>query len=197
MQVQSTFGILPLKMRYSLFSFIKTYLWNILTFAVGNKIMRLSFTYDKKKVLQALRYHFIWQNEIRIFLILIIVFDIISAILYLIGKIHPEPFLLGSLIWLLFIVSFWFILPNSIYRKSETFKDSFVVDFGNNIITLQNKRGYVEWEWKQLIKFFESPNFFHFYFSQKSFFLLPKDNMNDDFKHDLRTLLHEKISSQK
>ncbi|HEY6978270.1 MAG TPA: YcxB family protein [Chitinophagaceae bacterium] len=158
--------------------------------------MRLSFTYDKKKVLQALRYHFIWQSEIRIFLILIIVFDIFSATLYLIGKIHPEPFLLGSFIWLLFIVSFWFVLPNSIYRRSATFKDSFVVDFGHNIITLENKRGYVEWEWKQFVKFFESPNFFHFYFSAKSFFLLPKDNMSDDFKHDLRTLLNEKINSR-
>ena len=157
----------------------------------------MSFTYDKKKVLQALRYHFIWQKEIRIFLIIIIVFDIMTAILYLIGKIHPEPFLLGSTIWLLFIVSFWFILPNSIYRKSETFKDSFVVDFGRNIITLENKRGYVEWEWKQFVKFFESPNFFHFYFSAKSFFLLPKDNMNDDFRHDLRVLIHEKIDSKR
>ena len=28
--------------------------------------MRISFSYDKKKVLQALRYHFIWQPEIRV-----------------------------------------------------------------------------------------------------------------------------------
>ena len=60
--------------------------------------MRISFSYDKKKVLQALRYHFIWQPEIReLFLILVIVFDIVSAILYMTGKIRPEPFLLGSL----------------------------------------------------------------------------------------------------
>src|SRR3982750_1591668 len=107
--------------------------------------MQVRFTYDKQKVLQALRYHFIWQAEIRIFLILIIVFDIVSAVLYIIGKIHPEPFLLGSFIWLLFIVSFWFVLPISIYKKSETFKDSFLVDFGRNTIILQNKRGYVKW----------------------------------------------------
>ncbi len=79
--------------------------------------MRFKFTYNKKKVLQALRYHFIWQPEIRILLILIIVFDITSAILYIIGKIHPEPFLLGSFIWLISIVSFWFILPNTIYKS--------------------------------------------------------------------------------
>ncbi len=159
--------------------------------------MRFKFTYNKKKVLQALRYHFIWQPEIRILLILIIVFDITSAILYIIGKIHPEPFLLGSFIWLISIVSFWFILPNTIYKRSATFKDSFIVDFGNNIITLQNQRGSVEWEWRQFVKFFESPNFFHFYFSSKSFFLLPKDNINDDLRHDLRILLNEKVTSKK
>src|SRR4249919_2447081 len=112
----------------------------MLIFAANKKFMRLSFTYDKRKVLQALRYHFIWQPEIRIFLILVIVFDIISAILYIIGKIRPEPFLLGSLIWVIFFISFWFILPAGIYKKSATFKDSFVVEFGNNIITLRNEK---------------------------------------------------------
>jgi hypothetical protein len=156
-------------------------------------LMQLSFTYDKKKVLQALRYHFLFQPEIRIFFVVVIVFDIASAVLYIIGKIKPEPFLLGSLIWLLFLVSFWFILPGSIYKKSATFKDKFEIDFGNNFITLSNDRGFVEWEWKQFKKYFESPNFFHLYFSSKAFFLLPKDNMDDDFRHELRVLLSEKI----
>jgi len=159
--------------------------------------MQLSFTYDKKKVLQALRYHFLFQPEIRIFFIIVIVFDIASAVLYIIGRIRPEPFLLGSLIWVLFLVSFWFILPNSIYKKSATFKDTFEIDFGNNFITLSNDRGFVEWEWKQFRKFFESPNFFHLYFSSKAFFLLPKDNMDDDFRHELRGLLNEKITVKK
>lgn len=155
--------------------------------------MRISFSYDKKKVLQALRYHFIWQPEIRILLILVIVFDIISAILYMIGKIRPEPFLLGSFIWLVFLVSFWFILPNSIYRKTAAFTENFIIDFGNNLVVLQNDRGFVEWDWNKFSKYIESPNFFHLYFSAKSFFLIPKDNMNDDFRHDLRIMLKEKI----
>ena len=49
--------------------------------------MRLSFSYDKKKVLQALRYHFLWQPEIRVLLILIILFDIITAVLFVITSI--------------------------------------------------------------------------------------------------------------
>lgn len=159
--------------------------------------MQFSFTYDKKQVMQALRYHFIWQPEIRILLIFVIVFDILSAVLYIIGKIRPEPFLLGSFIWLMFIISFWFVLPGIIYRKSATFKDSFLIAFGANLITLQNERGHVQWEWKQFTKYFESPNFFHFYFSAKSFFLLPKENMTDEMKSQLRVILKEHIISKK
>ena len=65
--------------------------------------MQTHFSYDKKKVLQALRYHFILQAEIRILLIMVIIFDIISAVLYMIGKVRAEPFLLGSFIWLIFM----------------------------------------------------------------------------------------------
>ena len=158
--------------------------------------MQLHFSYDKKKVLQALRYHFIWQPEIRILLIIVIVFDIVSAILYMIGKVRPEPFLLGSFIWLLFIASFWFILPNNIYKKSATFKDNFLIDFENNTITLQNDKGMMQWQWNQFVKFFESPHFFHLYLSAKSFFLIPKDNMDDDFRQGLRNLLREKIATK-
>lgn len=159
--------------------------------------MQYSFTYEKSKVLQALRYHFIWQKEIRILLIVVIVFDIISAILYMMGKIRPEPFLLGSFIWLMFIVAFWFILPYTVYRKSATFKDKFIMDFGNNLVNLHSDKGFVQWEWKQFSKFIESPNFFHLYFSTKSFFLLPKDNMSDDFRYNLRLMFKEKIGEGK
>ncbi|MEP6845305.1 MAG: YcxB family protein [Panacibacter sp.] len=155
--------------------------------------MQLKFTYNKKKVLQALRYHFIWQSEIKILLVVVIIFDIISAVLYMTGKVRPEPFLLGSLIWVVFIVSFWYILPNGIYKKSATFRDSFMIDFENGAVTLQNQKGHVQWEWDRFIKFIESPDFFHLYFSAKSFFLVPKDNMDDDFRHQLRVLLNEKI----
>lgn len=162
-------------------------------YAIHQQIMQHSFSYDKKKVLQALRYHFIWQPEIRVLLILVIVFDIVSAVLYMIGKIRPEPFLLGSFIWLVFLLSFWFILPNSVYKKSPTFTDRFIIDFGSQAVTLQNEKGYVEWEWQRFSKFFESPNFFHLYFSAKSFFLVPKDTMADDLRHEIRKILQEKV----
>ena len=159
--------------------------------------MQTHFSYDKKKVLQASRYHFILQAEIRILLIMVIIFDIISAVLYMIGKVRAEPFLLGSFIWLIFIVSFWFILPNNIYKKNITFQDSFLIDFDNGAVTLQNQKGHMQWTWNQFVKFFESPHFFHLYFSPKSFFLVPKDNMDENFRHDLRKILQEKIQKTK
>ncbi|GAC1395960.1 MAG: hypothetical protein NVSMB63_16340 [Sediminibacterium sp.] len=91
------------------------------------------------------------------------------------------------------MVSFWYILPNSIYRRAATFRDTFIIDFGETEVRLQNERGYVVWPWEKFSRFFESPNFFHLYFDAKSFFLVPKDNMGDAFRHELRGMLNRKI----
>jgi hypothetical protein len=155
--------------------------------------MQLSFSYEKRKVIQALRYHFIQRPEVRVLVILVNVFAIGTAVLFYMKKIRPEPFLLGSAIWLLLIVSFWYLLPNSIYKKAATFRDSFIIYFKEEEIVLENERGYVQWPWEKFSKFFESPHFFHLYFDSKSFFLVPKENMTDDFRHELRGLLNSRI----
>ena len=155
--------------------------------------MQHSFSYNKKKVIQALRYHFVQRNEIRILIVLVNVFAIVSAILFYIKKIRPEPFLLGSFIWLMLMATFWYFLPNSIYKKAATFQDSFIIDFMDDEIRLENERGYMNWPWKTFTRFFESPHFFHLYFDSKSFFLVPKDGMSDEFTHELRGVLNSKI----
>lgn len=155
--------------------------------------MQHSFSYEKKKVIQALRYHFVQRNEIRILIVLVNVFAIISAILFYAKKIRPEPFLLGSFIWLMLMATFWYFLPNSIYQKAATFRDSFIIDFKEEEIRLENERGYTNWSWTSFTRFFESPHFFHLYFDSKSFFLVPKEGMSDEFTHELRGLLNRKI----
>jgi hypothetical protein len=155
--------------------------------------MQHSFSYEKKKVIQALRYHFVQRNEIRILIVLVNVFAIISAILFYARKIRPEPFLLGSFIWLMLMATFWYFLPNSIYRKAATFRDSFIIDFKDEGIRLENERGYTHWSWTSFTRFFESPHFFHLYFDSRSFFLVPKEGMSDEFTHELRGLLNRKI----
>lgn len=155
--------------------------------------MQFVVSYNKKKVIQGLRYHFITRREIRILLILVNIFAITSAVLFYIKKIRPEPFLLSSVIWIFFMLSFWFLLPNVIYKRSETFKNSFTIFILKRQVRLQNNQGYVEWSWDRFTHFFESPNFFHLYFSTKSFFLLPKECVPPEKINDLRVIFSTHI----
>jgi len=155
--------------------------------------MQFSFAYEKKKVIQALRYHFISRREIKVMMILVNVFAITAAILFYTQKIRPEPFLLGSLIWIAMMSGVWYILPYSIYKRASTFKEKFIIQFNDENIQLDNERGYVIWEWDQFNRYFESPYFFHLYFNAKTFFLIPKENMGEAFMHELRALLQKKI----
>lgn len=155
--------------------------------------MEYSFAYEKKKVIQALRYHFISQKEIKIMMILVNVFAITAAILFYTKQIRPEPFLLGSIIWMLMMGSVWYVLPYSIYKKANTFKEKFIIYFEEEQIKLDNERGYTIWEWRNFEKYFENKSFFFLYFNSKSFFLVPKENMGNTFANNLRTLLQKKI----
>lgn len=127
-------------------------------------------------------------------MILVNVFAIASAVLFYSQKIRPEPFLLGSLIWILMMTGVWYILPFSIYKKASTFKESFIIHFQEEEIQLENERGYTIWEWNRFSRYFESPHFFHLYFDEKSFFIVPKENMSEAMMHDIRGLLQRKIN---
>lgn len=156
--------------------------------------MQHAFTYDKKKVIQGLRYHFVQRPEVKVLVVLVNVFAIVAAILFYSKKIRPEPFLLGSFIWIMMMASFWYIMPNSIYKKAlDTFTDQFTIAFKENGITLENERGFIHWNWKEFSHYFESPHFFHLYFSSRSFFMIPKDAMVDSFRHELRAALKNGI----
>lgn len=159
--------------------------------------MEFAFSYNKPKVIQALRLHFIAKKEIKVMIVLVNIFAIVSAILFYTKKIRPEPFLLGTAIWLLMLLAIWYFLPFNIYKKSTTFKDSFTIWINQQTLRLENEKGYVSWDWSMFNRFFESPNFFHLYFSEKSFFLLPKDAINEDLKKELRALLNEKLLNKK
>jgi len=155
--------------------------------------MHFKISYKKKKVMQALRLHFIAQKEIKVLFIVIILFDIISGILYFSGKIQPAPFLLGAVIWFFFLISFWFLMPGIVYKRSGTFRDTFTIYFQPTYIALENDKTRVEWEWGRFVKFFESTYFFHLYFSEKSFFLVPKDNIEQEELAAVRSLINSQV----
>ena len=151
------------------------------------------FTYNKSKVIQALRYHFITRKEIKTMIILVNVFAILSAGLFFLKKISPLAFLVSSVLWFTLMLSFWFILPYSIYKKAATFKDGFKVSFEEQHLFLENDRGSKSWPWTAFSSFIESPHFFHLYFDSRSFFLIPKSAFDNDAVYDARKFLTNKI----
>ena len=140
--------------------------------------MAYPITYVKSEVLQALRYHFIKQREIKSLMIIINLYAIVTAVLLFMKKIRPEPFLLGSILWILLMAFFWFILPNMFFRKTTLFKENWDFSYDNKRATLMGNLGEASWEWDTVSYYFESAYFFHFYLVKaclinpiKSFFI--------------------------
>ena len=157
--------------------------------------MEILIVYDKKLVIQALRFHFIKRPEIRIMMILVNVFALFSAALFYFKKVSPIAFLISSFLWVALMISFWFILPYTVYNKAATFKASFKMKFRDSSVLLESDRGFTEWPWKKFTTWFETPHFIHLYFDSKSFFLVPKAAFaTEESLRDLRILLKRNIS---
>jgi len=152
------------------------------------------FTYNKNKVIQALRYHFISRKEIKTMMIVVNVFAIVSAGLFFWKKITPLAFLVSSALWFILMIVFWFLLPRAIYKKSATFKDKFKVTLADNKFTIENEKGGRSWPWKDFSTWLESPYFFHLYFDSRSFFIIPKDAFEENDLPEVRKMLQANIS---
>jgi len=156
--------------------------------------MTIQFGYEKGQVLQALRYHFISRPEIRIMLVLVNVFALASITLYAFGKITPMAFFIGTFLWIVLMISFWFLLPGMVYRRAITFKHNFNMSFQEDGFSLGHERGSKSWPWSALKSFIESPHFFHLYFDSRSFILVPKSGFKDrDEIFEMRQLLKKKV----
>lgn len=156
--------------------------------------MTIHFGYEKKLVMQALRYHFISRREIKLMIILVNVFAIASIILFFAKLVQPVAFLMGSFLWITLMVSFWFILPMLVYKKAVTFQHEFSMDFEEDSFSLRHEKGGKTWAWSALKNYLETPHFFHLYFDSRSFFLVPKSGCKDsDEVHELRTLIKSKV----
>ena len=127
-------------------------------------------------------------------LIVVNVFALASVTLYALGKITPMAFFMGSALWIVLMISFWFILPFMVYRRAITFKHEFSMDFRDDGFTLAHERGSKSWAWTALKSYLESPHFFHLYFDSRSFLLVPKIGCKDsDEVFELRKLIKEKV----
>jgi hypothetical protein len=151
------------------------------------------FTYNKGKVLQALRYHFITRKEIKIMMILLNVFSLLSAALFFFKKISPLAFLLSSSLWFFMMILFWFFLPRIIYKKSASFKDRFKITLNELDFTLEHSRASKTYAWSELSNWMESPHFFHLYFNATSFFLIPKEAFENEIMDNVREQFRKKV----
>ncbi len=158
-------------------------------------MIEMTFTYQKNKVVQALRYHFLSRKEIRILIIAINLFAFVSAILFFYKKISPVAFLSSSFLWFILMITIWFSLPFTVFRKNKTFKDRFSIRFGEQDIQITSSGGFKSWPYSQFQYFLETPNFFHLYLNEQSFFLLPKDACQEGEDHRLRLILREKVGT--
>ena len=157
--------------------------------------MTIYFGYQKAQVMQALRYHFISRREIKLMIILVNVFAAFAIILFLAKKVQPVAFLMSSFLWVVLMISFWFILPMVVYRRAITFKHEFSMDFNDEGFTLRHAKGFKEWPWTALKNYLESPHFFHLYFDTRSFFLVPKSGCKDvEEVQELRALIKSKVA---
>jgi hypothetical protein len=154
------------------------------------------FTYNKGKVIQALRYHFISRREIKVMMILVNVYAIISAILFYSKVISPLAFLLSSALWFILMLLFWFLLPRIIYRKASVFKDRLRTILSANYFEIENNKGSRSWEWKEFSTWIESPHFFHLYFNSRSFFIIPKEAFEGDNEHEARKIFKASIGNR-
>ena len=126
--------------------------------------------------------------------ILVHVFALASVTLYALGKITPMALFMGSALWIVLMISFWFILPFMVYRRAITFKHEFSMDFRDDGFTLAHERGSKSWAWTALKSYLESPHFFHLYFDSRSFLLVPKNGCKDSNEvFELRKLIKEKV----
>jgi hypothetical protein len=155
--------------------------------------MTVHFGYDKRQVLQALRYHFLSKKEIRFMIILVNVFALLAAGLFYFRKIVPMAFFVSTFLWIVLMLSFWFVLPGLVYRRAATFQDEFTMNFEDRGFSLGNERGGREWSWKTVTHYLETPYFFHLYFNATSFFLVPKEAFNHEQMAQMREMLRSKV----
>jgi hypothetical protein len=102
--------------------------------------------------------------------------------------------MVGALLWIILMISFWFFMPAMVYRRAATFKDRFSMSFDNQSFTLAHERGSKSWPWSSLSSYMETPHFFHLYFDTRSFFLVPKSGCRDaDEVYELRQLIKSNV----
>jgi hypothetical protein len=154
------------------------------------------FGFNKSKVIQALRYHFISRREIRYLLIFVNLFALASAGLFYWKKVTPLAFLMASALWVMLMIIFWFIMPFLVYKRTRMFRNQFRALVDEAGLELMTEEGKNRWAWERFNAWTESPHFFHFYFSERSFFILPKEAFPVEKWEEVRSICRLRIGKR-
>ncbi len=154
--------------------------------------MSIEVRYFKAHVLEALRYHFIKQPEIKTLMIVVNIYAILTGVLLFMKKIRPELFLLGSVLWILLLLLFWYVMPHIFYKKTSLFANIWNFSFDSQKAKLQSSQAEAQWDWQEVTHYFESPHFFHIYFGPKTFFIIPTQYLPIAIQQELRSILKDK-----
>lgn len=103
-------------------------------------------------------------------------------------------FLVSSVLWIVLMIAFWFLMPNMVYKKAPSFQDRLKASMSGTAFTLESQSGGSRsWAWNEFSAWMESPHFFHLYFNSRSFFIIPKDAFEGDDVHEARKMIGERV----
>jgi hypothetical protein len=158
--------------------------------------MRVTFHYDKKAVIGALRFHFLNRMETKVIRVLFIIFFLLAIFGYLKAIVPYAAVVLVFLIIVALTLVLWKILPNTIYKKARTFHEpSIELDFSEEGMSIATQLGGRRLAWESFNRVLETGYFFYLYQSKNAFFLIPADAFNDQERSQFRELLHRHVDS--
>jgi len=154
----------------------------------------MTIEFNKKQVLRALRYHFFSKKDVRVLLLVVNGFALVSALLFYFKAVTPLAFLISSVLWSSLMVSFWWLLPFRIYRSSNTFKEHLTIEFRSEEMVITHSAGQKFWPYSSFQTMKETPDFFYLYVDDRSFFLIPQVAFEEvEVSKSLKELLRKKI----
>jgi uncharacterized membrane protein YfcA len=156
--------------------------------------MLIRFNYEKAEVIAALRYHFLHKGEIRIFGITLIVLLLFAVIGYQTGLVTFAAMVSVLVMMLLLILAFWYLLPQSVYHRTATFRDTIDLRFDEEAMFIGTRSGERRITWKQFHRTAQAGAFIFLYRNNQSFFLVPiRAFKSETDRHEFTRMLETKI----
>jgi hypothetical protein len=78
---------------------------------------------------------------VKVMVIAVNVFAILSAALFYFKKISPYAFLMSSSLWFIMMILYWFLMPILVTQATQAFKDRFRAILGEEEFAIEMREG--------------------------------------------------------